>query len=63
MTNDKKLASLSLHSLQKKFKNKKFAAKCNRELILECEKVSIPLDEFMQIGLSSLQNISDELGF
>jgi len=63
MTPDKKLADLSLKSLKKRFKAKNFAAKCNRELILECEKVGIPLDEFLQIGLTSLQSISDELGF
>jgi predicted hydrolase (HD superfamily) len=63
MMPDKKLASLSIESLKKKFKNKKFAEKCSRELILECEKVEIPLDEFLQIGLTSLQNIANELGF
>lgn len=63
MTPDKKLLSLSLESLKKKFKNKKFAEKCSRELILECEKAGIPLDEFLQIGLSSLQSIAGELGF
>lgn len=63
MTPDKKLASLTLESLKKKFKNKKFAERCNRELILECEKAGIPLDKFLQIGLSSLQNIAGELGF
>ena len=62
MTPDKKLANLSLKSLKKRFKAKNFAAKCNRELILECEKVDIPLDEFLQIGLSALQSISDEIG-
>lgn len=62
MQPDKKLASVSLQSLKKKFKNKSFAAKCNREIILECEKAGIPIDEFLQIGLISLQNIADELG-
>ena len=59
---DKKLQSISLESLKKKFKNKAFAAKCNRDIILECEKAGIPLEEFLQIGLSSLQGIADELG-
>jgi len=59
---DKKLSSVSLESLKKKFKNKAFAAKCNRDIIMECEKANIPLDEFLQIGLSSLQSISSELG-
>lgn len=59
---DKKLQSVSLDSLKKKFKNKSFAAKCNREIVLECEKADIPLDEFLQIGLSSLQGIANEIG-
>ena len=63
MQPDKKLASLSLSSLKKKFKNKGFAARCNRELIKECEKAGIPLDEFLEIGLKALQGISNKLGF
>ena len=59
---DKKLANVSLHSLQKKFKDKGFAARCNRELIKECEELEITLDEFLEIGLKSLQGISDKLG-
>ncbi|MFZ2188925.1 MAG: HD domain-containing protein [Candidatus Moraniibacteriota bacterium] len=63
MQPDKKLSSLTLQSLKKKFKNKGFAARCNRELIKECEKAGIPLDEFLEIGLVALQRISDKLGF
>ncbi|MCX6726184.1 MAG: HD domain-containing protein [Candidatus Shapirobacteria bacterium] len=59
---DKKLQSVSLESLKKKFKNKSFAAKCSREIILECEKADISLDNFLQIGLSSLQGIASEVG-
>lgn len=62
MQPDKKLASLTLQSLKKKFKNKGFAARCNRELIRECEKSGIPLDEFLEIGLKALQGISGKLG-
>lgn len=61
MQPDKKLASLSLQSLKKKFKNKAFASKCNRDLIMECEKAEISLDEFLEIGLKALQTISDTL--
>lgn len=60
---EKKLAGLSLQSLKKKFKNKGFAARCNRELIQECEKAGIPLDEFLDLGLKALQDIHDKLGF
>ena len=59
---DKKLASVRLESLQKKFKNKTFAAKCNRDIILECEKIGLTLDEFLRLGLKALQTISSELG-
>lgn len=59
---DKKIKNISLRSLKKKFKSKSFAANCNRNIILESEKAGIPLDDFLQIGLSSLQSISDEIG-
>lgn len=63
MQPDKKLTSVKIGSLKKKFKNKGFAARCNRDLISECEKAGIPLDDFLELGLKSLQGISDELGF
>jgi len=59
---DKKLSSVSVQSLKKKFKNKAFAAKCNREIVLECERAGVPLDEFLEIGLSAIQGIAGELG-
>ncbi len=59
---DKKLASVSLQSLKKKFKNKTFAAKCDRGIVLECEKAGIPIDEFLSIGLAAIQGIAAELG-
>ncbi|MDH4330056.1 MAG: lysine--tRNA ligase [Candidatus Moranbacteria bacterium] len=59
---DKKIDGLELKSLKKKFKNKKFAEKCNRDIICECEKIGLSLDEFLEIGLNSLKEISDELG-
>ena len=62
MQPDKKLASVSLESLKKKFKNKGFAARCNRDLIAECEQAGIPLDEFLQLGLTAMQGIAGELG-
>lgn len=63
MQPDKKLASVQLPSLKKKFKNKGFAARCNRELIRECKKAGISLDEFLELGLRALQGISNKLGF
>lgn len=63
MQPDKKLSSLKLSSLKKKFKSRSFAANCNREIIKECELAGIKLDEFLEIGLKSLQGISKEIGF
>lgn len=62
MQPDKKLASVKLSSLKKKFKSKSFAARCNRDLIAECEKAGVPLDEFLELGLMALQGVSDKLG-
>ena len=59
---DKKLASVKLESLKKKFVTTKFAAGCNREIIKECEHIGIPIDEFLGLGLVAVQQIADELG-
>jgi len=59
---DKKMASVKLKSLKKKFKDKSFAAKCDRELVRECEMAGIPLDTFLEICLNALKRISDKLG-
>lgn len=59
---DKRLASVKLSSLKKKFKTRAFAAKCNREIMKECEAIGLPPDEFLAIGLKALQGIADKLG-
>lgn len=59
---DKKLSSLSIESLKKKFKNLKFASNCNREIVMECEKAGVSIDEFLELGLRALQSIADRLG-
>jgi putative nucleotidyltransferase with HDIG domain len=62
MQPDKKLSSVKLSSLKKKFKTKGFAANCNREIMMECEQAGLTLDEFLEIGLRSMQDIADEIG-
>ncbi len=60
---DKKLASLTVESVLKRFKEKSFAAGANREQILACEKeLNIPLEEFVGIALKAMQGIANELG-
>ena len=59
----KKLADVKLKSIKKKFKQPSFAAGTRREDIKLCEeKLGIPLDEFIEIGLKAMQGISEELG-
>jgi uncharacterized protein len=60
---DKKLASVTVESVQKKFGQKAFAAGANRESILLCEsKLNIPIRQFIEIVLTAMQGISDQLG-
>lgn len=60
---DKKLSSVSVKSVMKKFNQKNFAAGANREQIQACKaELRIPLEEFIGIVLKSMQNISNELG-
>ena len=59
---DKKLASVKAKSVVKRMKEKAFAASVNRDIIRECEQIGIPLDEFAEISLSAMREISDTLG-
>ncbi len=59
---DKKLASVKVKSIVKRMKEKAFAASVNRETIMECEKIGIPIDEFASISLEAMKNISSVLG-
>lgn len=59
---DKKLSSVSLPSLLKKFKSKGFAANCNRKIIKEGEQLGLTLEQFLDIGLKALQSIADKIG-
>ena len=59
---DKKLASVKAKSIKKKMKDKSFAAKVSREMIGECEQLGLSLDEFIELSLGAMQEISDELG-
>ena len=43
-------------------KEKKFAAKVDRSIIMECENAGVPLDEFIELSLAAMKEISDEIG-
>jgi predicted hydrolase (HD superfamily) len=60
---DKKLASVTVDSVQKKFGQKAFAAGADRNSIMLCEtQLNIHLATFIEIVLTAMQQISGHLG-
>ena len=60
---EKKISSVTVESVEKIWREKGFAAGVKREQIEECEgRVGIPLREFIQIALTAMQGISEDLG-
>jgi len=59
---DKKLAGLGAKSVIKRFKEKSFAAGANREQISLCSEIGLELGEFVELGLTAMQEISSDLG-
>jgi uncharacterized protein len=59
---DRKIAGVKVKSITKRMKEKAFAASVNRETIRECEAIGLPLDEFVGIALSAMQQIAGRLG-
>lgn len=58
----KKISDMEVSGLKKKFKDKSFAAGCNREIIKECENLGISIDEFLGIGIEGMKKIKNEIG-
>jgi uncharacterized protein len=59
---DKKVSSVKVKSITKRMKEKAFAASVRREVIMECEKIGLTLDEFTEISLVAMQEIGDKIG-
>jgi len=59
---DKKLSSVKTKSITKRMKEKAFAASVNRNVIMECEKIGLPIEQFAEISLQAMCGISDVLG-
>ncbi|OGH22730.1 MAG: hypothetical protein A3F31_02400 [Candidatus Levybacteria bacterium RIFCSPHIGHO2_12_FULL_38_12] len=59
---DKKLEPLTSEFIKNRMKEKSFAKGANRESILLCEeKLGIPLNTFIELILSSMKSISNQL--
>ena len=59
---DKKINPVKPKSITKRMKEKAFAASVNRDIIMECEKIGIPLPEFVEISLEAMKGIGEEIG-
>ncbi|MDH7498871.1 MAG: HDIG domain-containing protein [candidate division NC10 bacterium] len=59
---DKKVSSVKASSVIKRMKEKSFARNVRREAIMECEKIGLDLNEFVEISLRAMQGISEVLG-
>ncbi|MDY0041549.1 MAG: HDIG domain-containing protein [Desulforhabdus sp.] len=59
---DKQIRSLKTSSVRKRMKSKDFARNVNREHILLCEQIDIPLTDFIELSIGAMRSISDQLG-
>jgi uncharacterized protein len=58
----KKLADLKAKSVQKRMKEPRFAAGANREIIRECERLDVPVEGFIELGVEAMRAIGPALG-
>ncbi len=58
----KKISDMKVKGLKKKFKDKGFAANCNRELVNEIELTGLPRDEFFALSIEAVKKIKDDIG-
>ncbi len=58
----KKISGMEVKGLKKKFKDKSFAANCNRERINEIELTGLPRAEFFALSIETIKKIKDNIG-
>ena len=59
---EKRLAALDLEFINKRFKEKRFAAGADREQMRACSELGLELDEFLLLARDAMIIISDQLG-
>jgi putative nucleotidyltransferase with HDIG domain len=59
---DKKLAGVKPKSITKRMKTPHFARAVSRERIMECEKMGMPLNDFVAFSLEAMKGVAGELG-
>ncbi|MBD3164301.1 HDIG domain-containing protein [Candidatus Woesearchaeota archaeon] len=58
----RKISDMKVKGLKKKFKDRAFAANCNRELIKEIENTGMELGEFFELSINAVKGIKDRIG-
>jgi putative nucleotidyltransferase with HDIG domain len=59
---EKRIRSLNPSSVRKRMKSKDFARSVNREHVALCERINIPLMDFVELSINAMASISDDLG-
>jgi hypothetical protein len=59
---EKKLAPIDLAFMQKRFKEKRFAARASREQMSKCSELNLSLDDFLSEALAAMKEIAPALG-
>ncbi len=59
---EKKLFAVKSKSVVKRMKEKAFAASVNRDTIMECEKIGLPIAEFAEISVNAMKEIAESIG-
>lgn len=58
----KKISDMKAKGLMKKYKDKTFAAKVDRNIIKEIEEIGLNLEEFFEIAIRGIQKIKEQVG-
>ena len=58
----KRISGMESKGLAKKFKDKSFAANCDRELVKEIELAGLSLDSFFDLSIEAVKRIKDRIG-
>lgn len=59
---DKKIVNVKHKSVNKRFKETRFAAGANSEYMGMIEKTGVTFDKFIDISLAKMTEIADEIG-
>lgn len=58
----RKISDMEAKGLNKKYKDKTFAAKVDRDIIKEIEEIGLNLEKFFEIAISSIKKIAKDVG-